>query len=138
MGKIAETLRAATLILLLVSLVSCAVAEQQITSRDVAVQELSSLVAHEHRRDQVKAAVRYLGVVGFLDVASGPARDQIKRSFDIEYIFYHAALVSLAGGKVGEYHRYVRLADEELDIVLHILHEVLDFRPFLNLPGSLE
>lgn len=102
--------------------ISCLpVQPEMASSRESVVSELPSLTAHERRREEIKKALNYMGLTGILEKVPANTRDEVKKALDIEYVFYHAALTSLAAGKLAQYRVYLNLADKELDTVVSAL-----------------
>ncbi len=115
-----KTLSLAFLVLLVSSLVACS----QIAPipRDELAANLAPILKIEKRSDQIKYYTEMLLYLGGL---SQDKAEDLKAHYDVYYVYYLAANVSLARGSMESYLANVKLAEKEIDLMEAIVRDRL-------------
>jgi hypothetical protein len=76
------------------------------------------VVEYETHRNETKKAIGFLVINRLFDLDSDR---QVKEAMNIEYVYYEAAVISLAHGNFDDYRNFLNLAEQELSRVMTVL-----------------
>ncbi len=94
---------------------------------DQITQNLSSILEVEERAERVRSNAQVLQLYGGM---SSEKAARLKSHFDVYYVHYLAASVSLAQGDIRIYKTHASLANKELTAMEMILHEPVQPKEF--------